>query len=281
MCWARGTRLYQRHRCDWLMCWKRGTRLYQRHQCDWLMCWKRGIGEWVYRSFLAKWLAEQIQIVLSWELWISKVPALCVLGPIWHCPHHRAPELRICFNLRILHKTLWSLRWPGMPHPNFTLCLHHSVGIGWEQSKCTIKIALATNNCAALEFLVYQQAPVQTSFRKYNSSAREKFSVFVSLWQRCPTATSEIVDSKLQSRCISIHIYELTIGWITASDLSTRVPRQDLYLPGATLFLSGSDRLQLSPHGPPVIQELITMGEPHCNTQMICIAKLFDSPINW
>ena len=32
----------------------------------------REIGEWVYRS-IPEWLAEQIQIVLSRELWISRV----------------------------------------------------------------------------------------------------------------------------------------------------------------------------------------------------------------
>ena len=38
------------------------------------MFWARGIGEWIYCSF-PEWLAEQIQIVLSPELWVSRLPS--------------------------------------------------------------------------------------------------------------------------------------------------------------------------------------------------------------
>ena len=46
------------------------------------MLWARVIGEWVYCSF-PEWLAVQIQIVLSQEIWISRVAFWCFPRETW------------------------------------------------------------------------------------------------------------------------------------------------------------------------------------------------------
>ena len=84
---------------------KRATllaRLYQIHRCESLMFWARGIGEWEYCSF-PEWLAEQILILLSRELWISR-------GKMSH-------------NQSRKHAASPNLRWSIMEHLNGTFSL--------------------------------------------------------------------------------------------------------------------------------------------------------------
>ena len=70
-------------------------RLYQIQRCDWLMFRSK-----VYYSF-PEWLAEQILIVLSLELWISRVAAF---DDVWNHGHRKVQLSKLCSHCGI---SLW------------------------------------------------------------------------------------------------------------------------------------------------------------------------------